>query len=51
MTANADKRRCIEIALAEFPKLSSSAIAEMCGVSDQFVLNNRKVHEVPTVGT
>jgi len=34
---NADKRRCIEIALQEFPKLSSRAIAEMCGVGDDLV--------------
>lgn len=34
---NADKRRCVEIALREFGKLSSRAIAEMCGVSDRFV--------------
>jgi len=31
------KRRCVEIALREFPKLSSRAIAEMAGVSDHFV--------------
>ena len=34
---NADKRRCVEIALREFPKLSSRAIAEMCGVSNMLV--------------
>jgi len=34
---NADKRRCVEIALREFPKLSSRAIAELCGVSPQTV--------------
>lgn len=34
---NADKRRCVEIALREFPKLSSRAIAEMCAVGDQLV--------------
>lgn len=33
----ADKRRCVEIALREFPKLSSRAIADMCGVGDQLV--------------
>jgi len=38
---NADKRRAVEIALREFPKLSSRAIAEMCGVSDMFVGNIR----------
>ena len=31
--SNADKRRCVEIALGEWPDLSSRAIAEMCGVS------------------
>lgn len=30
---NQDKRRAVEIALREFPKLSSRIIAEMCGVS------------------
>ena len=30
---NADKRRCVEIALREFPGLSSRAIAQTCGVS------------------
>lgn len=34
---NADKRRCVEIALREFPAMSSRAIAEMCGVGDQLV--------------
>lgn len=29
---NADKRRVIDFALKEFPKLSDRAIAEMCGV-------------------
>jgi len=35
--SNADKRRCVEIALREFPKLSSRAIAELCGVSHMLV--------------
>ena len=38
---NADKRRCVEIALREFPKLSSRAIAKMCGVSADFVARIR----------
>jgi hypothetical protein len=38
---NADKRRCVEIALKEFPKLSSRAIAEMAGVSTDMVIANR----------
>ena len=35
--SNADKRRSVEIALREFPKLSSRALAKMCGVADSFV--------------
>jgi len=38
---NADKRRCVEIALREFPKLSSRAIAELAGVSD-FLVNEAR---------
>lgn len=38
---NADKRRCVEIALREFPNLSNRAIAEMCGVSNVSVKNIR----------
>ena len=34
---NADKRRCVEIALREFPDLSSRAIAEMSDVSHTLV--------------
>lgn len=34
---NADKRRCVEIALREFPNESSRTIAAMCGVSQPFV--------------
>lgn len=34
---NADKRRCVEVALKEFPDMSSRAIAEMCGVSHELV--------------
>lgn len=39
---NADKRRCVEIALREFGKLSDRAIAEMCGVGHPFVGEIRK---------
>jgi hypothetical protein len=46
--SNADKRRCVEIAVAEFPKMSSRAIAELCGVSDPFVLQIRQVLTVST---
>jgi hypothetical protein len=38
---NADKRRAVEIALREFPRLSSRAIAEMCGVSPDTVVRVR----------
>lgn len=34
---NADKRRAVEIALREYPHLSSRQIAEMCGVSHMTV--------------
>jgi hypothetical protein len=34
---NADKRRCVELAIREFPDLSSRALAELCGVGDQLV--------------
>jgi len=34
---NADKRRCVEIAIAELNMLSSRAIAELCGVEHHFV--------------
>jgi hypothetical protein len=47
---NADKRRCVEIALAEFGNLSSRAIAGLCGVSDPFVLKIKPT-EVLTVST
>lgn len=47
---NADKRRCVEIALREFPKLSSRAVAKMCGVSDPFVSGMRP-DQVLTVST
>jgi hypothetical protein len=45
---NADKRRCVEIALREFPKLSSRAIAELCGVSHTFVDGARPLATVAT---
>jgi len=32
-----NRRRCVEIALAEFGNLSSRAIAGLCGVGDQLV--------------
>lgn len=45
---NADKRRCVELAVKEFASLSSRAIAELCGVSDPFVLQIRQVLTVST---
>ena len=38
---NADKRRCVELAVAEFDGLSSRAIADLCGVSADFVCRVR----------
>lgn len=34
---NRDKRRCVEIAVREFPELSSHAIADLCAVGDDLV--------------
>jgi hypothetical protein len=39
---NADKRKCVEIALAEFPDLSDRALAELCGIHQTTVGNVRK---------
>jgi hypothetical protein len=39
---NADKRRCVEIALREFPKLSAREVAKLCGVADSFVGDQRR---------
>jgi len=38
---SADKRRCVELALAEFPRLSNVAIAEMCLVAVSTIARNR----------
>ena len=38
---NADKRRCVEIALREFPGISSRAVAEKCGVHVDTVIAHR----------
>ena len=46
--SNADKRRCVEIALAEFPNDSSRKIAKLCGVSDPFV-NSLRPEALQTV--
>ncbi len=40
--SNADKRRCVEIALRELGTLSDRLVAEMCGVSQPFVSNIRQ---------
>ena len=45
---NADKRRCVEIAIKEFAGLSSRAIAELCAVSPGLVDQHRSA--LPTVG-
>lgn len=47
---NADKRRCVEIALREFPRLSSRAVAKLCGVSHELVQQMRPA-QVSTVDT
>lgn len=39
---NADKRRCVEIALKEFAGMSDRAVAEMCGVGYSLVADVRK---------
>lgn len=41
--SNADKRRCVEIAVREFSGLSDNAIAQMCGVSNHAVKAARPV--------
>lgn len=47
---NADKRKCVWMALENFGNLSNVAIAEMAGVSDPFVLQVRKTFEVAHPG-
>lgn len=53
---NADKRRSVELALAEWPKLSDRQLAEICAVSNVFVssvhnelltLNSSKLGDYP----
>lgn len=46
---NADKRRAVELVLAEYPSWSNRKLAEACGVSDEFVRSVRP--QVPTVGS
>jgi len=45
---NADKRRAVEIALKEFPKLSSVELAGICAVGRSFV-DNIRPHQPATV--
>lgn len=44
---NADKRRAVEMALAEFSNLSDRLLAQMCGVTQPFVSNLR--HQLITI--
>ena len=39
--SNADKRKCVEIALAEYPDLSDRALADWCGVGHPFIAKIR----------
>ncbi|MBU4201069.1 MAG: hypothetical protein L6455_07410 [Kiritimatiellae bacterium] len=41
---NADKRRCVEIALKEFAALSDVQIGKLCGVADRTVASYRPVN-------
>lgn len=49
---NEDKRRAVEIALRdeEWGQLGPNSIADLCGVSSQFVRNLQDTIQVPTVG-
>lgn len=47
--SNKDKRHAVEVALAEFPKLSNRAIADICKISHQLV--NKLRSQVATVAT
>jgi hypothetical protein len=51
--SNADKRRSVEVALREFPTLSSRAIARLCGVGPDLVLEMKpgQVSENDTCST
>jgi len=48
---NADKRRAVQVALEEWPALSSRALGELCGVSHEFVQAMRHVSTVDTSAT
>lgn len=47
--SNADKRRCVEIALKEFEKMSCRAIADLRGVSNHMVdeIRPNDVEKIP----
>jgi hypothetical protein len=48
---NLDKRRSVELALAEWPKLSNVKLAEICCVSDEMVRGIKESIQVPKFGT
>lgn len=48
LRTNADKRRSVELALAEWPKVSNREIGRICAVSDPFV---KEVRELLTVSS
>lgn len=48
---NADKRRSVELALAEWPKLSNRELAKLCAVSDPFVGEVRQLLTVSSSDT
>jgi hypothetical protein len=48
---NADKRRAVQVALEQWPDLSSRALGELCGVSHEFVQAMRHVSTVDTSAT
>ncbi len=48
---NADKRKAVTVALAEFPNLSDRQLAELCGVGHPFVGRVRNELESETTST
>lgn len=47
LRTNEDKRRAVEIALKEFPKLSKREIAKICAVNDTTVSDHMKRCGIP----
>lgn len=47
---NADKRRSVELALSEWPKLSNVELSRICCVSDEMVRQVRTVAQPPIIG-